>query len=204
MPTVTASSVLERSLPGRNGRTVKFGGVVPQGWRLDLAHISDPIEQNKLMTQYGTDAEKLGYDSMWLDDHLHTWPTTQLEATFACGTSTAVVARGTSTIKIGQMVTCNPYDNPALLAKLASTVDVLSHGRLNFGIGVGWYQEEFTAYGYPCLDGPDAGRNVAGHFGSVDRAIRNVRGPVLPDQWSCQRGEGSAATARPLLDRRKW
>jgi alkanesulfonate monooxygenase SsuD/methylene tetrahydromethanopterin reductase-like flavin-dependent oxidoreductase (luciferase family) len=53
------------------------------------------------------------------------------------------------------MVTCNNYRHPALLAKMASTVDVLSHGRLDFGIGAGWYKEEFDAYGYPFPDGPE-------------------------------------------------
>ncbi len=53
------------------------------------------------------------------------------------------------------MVTCNNYRNPALLAKMASTVDVLSNGRLDFGIGAGWYEEEFNAYGYPFPDGPE-------------------------------------------------
>jgi alkanesulfonate monooxygenase SsuD/methylene tetrahydromethanopterin reductase-like flavin-dependent oxidoreductase (luciferase family) len=52
------------------------------------------------------------------------------------------------------MVTCNGYRNPALLAKMASTVDVLSHGRLDFGIGAGWYEHEFKAYGYDYPDGP--------------------------------------------------
>jgi alkanesulfonate monooxygenase SsuD/methylene tetrahydromethanopterin reductase-like flavin-dependent oxidoreductase (luciferase family) len=52
------------------------------------------------------------------------------------------------------MVTCNSYRNPALLAKIASTVDVMSHGRLNFGIGAGWYEEEYLAYGYEFPDIP--------------------------------------------------
>jgi alkanesulfonate monooxygenase SsuD/methylene tetrahydromethanopterin reductase-like flavin-dependent oxidoreductase (luciferase family) len=53
------------------------------------------------------------------------------------------------------MVTCNNYRNPALLAKMASTVDVMSRGRLDFGIGAGWYEEEYNAYGYPYPDGPE-------------------------------------------------
>jgi len=53
------------------------------------------------------------------------------------------------------MVTCNGYRHPALLAKMASTVDVLSHGRLNFGIGAGWYEHEYRAYGYDYPDAPE-------------------------------------------------
>jgi F420-dependent oxidoreductase-like protein len=72
-----------------------------------------------------------------------------LETTFECWTSTAALARDTKRIRLGQMTTCNGYRNPALLAKMASTVDVLSHGRLDFGIGAGWFREEYEAYGYP-------------------------------------------------------
>jgi len=68
--------------------------------------------------------------------------------TFECWTSIAALARDTSRVRLGQIVTCNSYRNPALLAKMASTVDVLSHGRLDFGIGAGWYEEEYAAYGY--------------------------------------------------------
>ncbi len=134
---------------------VKFGVFVPQGWRMDLVDIGDPVEQYEAMTRFGLEAEKLGFDSIWLYDHFHTVPTPQLESTFECWTSTAALARDTSTIRIGQMVTCNNYRNPALLAKIASTVDVLSHGRLDFGLGAGWYQEEFEAFGYPFPDGPE-------------------------------------------------
>jgi F420-dependent oxidoreductase-like protein len=133
---------------------MKFGVLVPQGWRLDLTDIEDPIEQYETMTRFAQEAERLGYDSIWLYDHFHTVPTSQLQTTFECWVSTAALARDTSTIRIGQMVACNNYRNPALLAKMASTVDVLSHGRLDFGIGAGWHEEEFVAYGYPFPDGP--------------------------------------------------
>ncbi|GAC1584714.1 MAG: LLM class F420-dependent oxidoreductase [Ktedonobacteraceae bacterium] len=75
--------------------------------------------------------------------------------TFESWTSTAALARDTKRVRIGQMVTCNGYRNPALLAKMASTVDVLSHGRLNFGIGAGWYEHEYRAYGYSYPDAPE-------------------------------------------------
>jgi len=69
--------------------------------------------------------------------------------------STAALARDTKRVRIGQMVTCNGYRNPALLAKMASTVDVMSHGRLDFGIGAGWFQHEYLAYGYNYPDAPE-------------------------------------------------
>ena len=80
-----------------------------------------------------------------------------IETTFECWTATATLARDTNRVNIGQMVGCNGYRNPALYAKIASTVDVASHGRLYAGIGAGWYEHEWRAYGYewPETAGPD-------------------------------------------------
>ena len=129
--------------------SVRFGLFVPQGWILDLVDIEDPVEQFETMSRVARTAERLGFDSIWLYDHFHTYHTPVIETTFECWTSTAALARDTTRIRLGQMVTCNGYRNPALLAKMASTVDVLSHGRLDFGLGAGWYEHEYRAYGYP-------------------------------------------------------
>ena len=109
---------------------VRFGAFVPQGWRMDLAEIDDPIEQYETMTQVARVADEGGWDSIWVFDHFHTVPTPELETCFECWTITATLARDTQNVKIGQMVGCNGYRNPALYAKIASTVDVASHGRL--------------------------------------------------------------------------
>src|SRR5919198_6389231 len=146
----------------------KFGVFTPQGWRMDLAEIKDPAEQYETMSRVAQEAERLGFDSIWLYDHFHTVPQPTQELTFECWTSTAALARDTSTVRIGQMVTCNNYRNPALLAKMASTLDVMSHGRLDFGIGAGWHQEEFEAYGYPFPDGPERLR-------MLDEALQVIR-----------------------------
>jgi F420-dependent oxidoreductase-like protein len=147
---------------------VKFGVIVPQGWRLDLVSIPDPVEKYETMTRAAQEAERLGFDSVWLYDHFHTVPTSELETNFECWTATAGLARDTKTIRIGQMVTCNNYRNPALLAKIASTVDVMSHGRLDFGIGAGWKEDEYLAYGYPFPDGPERLRQL-------DEALQVIR-----------------------------
>jgi len=135
--------------------TLQFGLLIPQGWRMDLVGITDPVEAYETMTRVAQEAEALGYDSIWLFDHFHTVPVPTQEVTFECWTSTAALARDTKRVRIGQMVTCNGYRNPALMAKMASTVDILSHGRLDFGIGAGWYEHEYRAYGYGYPGAPE-------------------------------------------------
>src|SRR5690349_22097227 len=135
--------------------SLQFGVSLPQGWVMDLASIKDPVEAYEAMTRVAQTADELGFASAWLVDHFHTIPQPSQEVTFECWTSTAALARDTKRIRIGQMVTCDGYRNPALLAKMASTVDVLSHGRLDFGIGAGWYEEEYRAFGYDFPDGPE-------------------------------------------------
>jgi F420-dependent oxidoreductase-like protein len=93
-------------------------------------------------------AEQLGYDSIWLYDHFHNVPRPAHEAVFECWTTIAAISQRTSRIRLGQMVGCNSYRNPALLAKITSTVDVISGGRLDWGIGAGWYENEYRGYGY--------------------------------------------------------
>ncbi|HEY0752497.1 MAG TPA: LLM class F420-dependent oxidoreductase [Ktedonobacteraceae bacterium] len=134
---------------------MKFGISLPQGWTMDLVGIKDPVEAYETMTGVAQTADALGYDSVWLVDHFHTVPEPTQELTFESWTTTAALARDTKRVRVGQMVSCNGYRNPALLAKMASTVDVLSHGRLNFGIGAGWYEHEYRAYGYNYPDAPE-------------------------------------------------
>lgn len=133
----------------------KFGVFVPQGWRMDLVEIDDPIQQYEAMTRVAKEADKGGWDSIWVFDHFHTVPEPTMETTFECWTISATLARDTKNVNIGQMVGCNGYRQPSLYAKIASTVDVASHGRLYAGIGAGWYEHEWKAYGYEWTDTPE-------------------------------------------------
>ncbi|HEY0753100.1 MAG TPA: LLM class F420-dependent oxidoreductase [Ktedonobacteraceae bacterium] len=133
---------------------LQFGLSLPQGWTMDLESIKDPVEAYETMTRVARQADELNFSSVWLVDHFHTIPHPSQQPTFEAWTTTAALARDTQRVRIGQLVTCNGYRHPALLAKMASTVDVLSHGRLNFGIGAGWYEHEYRAYGYDYPDGP--------------------------------------------------
>jgi F420-dependent oxidoreductase-like protein len=128
--------------------SVRFGVFVPQGWKMDLTEIADPVEQYEAMTEVARVADAGPWDSIWLYDHFHTVPQPTLNTTFECWTASATLARDTNRVNIGQMVGCNGYRQPSLYAKIASTVDVASHGRLYAGLGAGWYEHEWKAYGY--------------------------------------------------------
>ncbi|MDQ3225126.1 MAG: TIGR03560 family F420-dependent LLM class oxidoreductase, partial [Chloroflexota bacterium] len=134
----------------------RFGVFVPQGWKMDLVEIDDPVAKYAAMTAAAQAADtEPNIDSIWVYDHFHTVPEPTLETTFECWTITATLARDTKRVRIGQMVGCNGYRNPALYAKIASTIDVASNGRLNAGIGAGWYEHEWRAYGYGFPDAPE-------------------------------------------------
>jgi F420-dependent oxidoreductase-like protein len=125
-----------------------FGVFVPQGWKMELASIADPAAKWDKALEIAVLAEELGFDSVWVYDHVHNVPTPAHEAVFECWTTIAAISQRTSRIRLGQMVGCASYRNPALLAKITSTVDVISGGRLDWGIGAGWYDQEYRAYGY--------------------------------------------------------
>ena len=122
---------------------------------MDLLDIKDPVEKYEAMTRCALEAEKAGFDGVFLYDHFHTVPEPVHESVFECWTAMAGLARDTTRIRLGQMVTCNSYRPPSLLAKMASCIDVMSHGRLILGIGAGWYQHEYEAFGYDYPETPE-------------------------------------------------
>ena len=128
--------------------SMKFGIALPQGTLMELAGITDPVEAYETMTQVALTAEEVGFDSLWLSDAF--WPGDPSQNLFECWTTVAALARDTRRARIGQMVTYSGLRQPSLLAKMASTVDVMSHGRLTLGIGSGYpgLEAQFRAYGY--------------------------------------------------------
>ena len=125
-----------------------FGVFIPQGWKMELSTIPDPEGKWAKAVEIATLAEELGYDSLWVYDHFHNVPRPAHEAVFECWTTLAAISQRTSRIRLGQMVGCNSYRQPSLLAKITSTLDVISGGRLDWGIGAGWYENEYQGYGY--------------------------------------------------------
>lgn len=127
---------------------IVFGVFMPQGWKMELSEIEGASSKWERAMEIALLAEELGYDSIWVYDHVHNVPRPAHEAVFECWTTIAALSQRTSRIRLGQMVGCNSYRNPALLAKITSTVDVISGGRLDWGIGAGWYENEYRGYGY--------------------------------------------------------
>ncbi|GAA4680922.1 LLM class F420-dependent oxidoreductase [Pseudonocardia yuanmonensis] len=126
---------------------MRFGLFVPQGWRHDLVGI-DPAEQWAVMKGLAAHADAGPWESIWVYDHFHTVPAPTDQATHEAWTLMAAFAASTERVRLGQMCTCMAYRNPAYLAKVAATVDVVSGGRVEMGIGGGWYEHEWRAYGY--------------------------------------------------------
>jgi F420-dependent oxidoreductase-like protein len=136
--------------------TLKYGAFVPQGWKLEYAGVgaADAWARSKEIALL---AERLGYDHLWVYDHVETVPRREPTHVFEAFTTLAALAQLTTTIRLGQLVTCSAYRNAGLLAKEAACVDVFSGGRLIFGLGAGWYDREYQAYGW---DFPSAGRRL--------------------------------------------
>src|SRR5690606_37983419 len=127
--------------------SMRFGMFIPQGWRFDLVGI-DPAEQWGTMSRLAAQADAGPWESLWVYDHFHTTPVPSQEATHEAWSLMSAFGATTSRIRLGQMCTCMSYRNPAYLAKVAATVDAISGGRLEMGIGGGWYEHEWRADGY--------------------------------------------------------
>ena len=146
------------------------------------------------LPHYGTDpsvedvvaiakeCERLGYDSVWVSDHLvfdlaKYGGTDELLGSLEPLTTLAAIARETSTIRLGTMVLCNEFRHPVQLAKDAVTLDVASGGRLELGIGAGWYEREFRMAG---LEFPRAGVRLA----KLAESVRILRAAFRGEPFS--------------------
>jgi probable F420-dependent oxidoreductase len=126
-------------------------------------------------------AERLGFDSVWVSDHFfldlarYGGPSA-LQGSVEPFTVLAALAVATSRVRLGTLVACAPFRHPAIVAKMATSIDLLSEGRLDLGLGAGWYEREFEAFGYPF-------GTVGERFAMLEDAVRAVaalfgEGPV--------------------------
>ena len=149
---------------------MRFGLFIPQGWRLDLTGI--PTDEHwAVMHGLAAYADQSSWDSLWVYDHFHTVPVPTDEATHEAWSLMAALAASTAEIKLGQMCTAMSYRNPVYLAKVAATTDIISGGRVQMGIGAGWYEHEWRAYGYGF---PSAGVRLA----RLDEGVQ-----IMRDAW---------------------
>ncbi len=187
---------------------MKIGAFIPQGWRMDLNGIKVE-DQWSTIIETANLIEDLNYESIWVYDHFHTVPKPTQDPTYECWTLMSALSQTTSKVRLGQMCTCNSYRNPSYLTKVASNIDVMSGGRLEYAIGAGWYDHEYKAYGY---EYPSDGERLKmleesliiyklmtteeeprfeGNYYSIDGAINQPK-PIqkpYPPLWVCGGGE---------------
>lgn len=186
---------------------MQVGLMAPQGWKHEFDGW-DPATAWDRTIELATQAEELGFESLWVFDHFHTTPDSTDEMTLESFTVLAALASLTRRVRLGHMVVCTGFRNPAYTAKLASTLDVLSHGRFELGIGAGWKKDEWDAYGYgfpPIRERLDA---LGDHLEVISRMLgpgratyegrhASVRGAINVPKGSSSRvsRSSSAATA---------
>jgi len=176
---------------------MRFGLFIPQGWRLDLVDIA-PADQWGVMRDLATYVDDGDvWDSLWVYDHFHTVPMPTAEATHEAWSLMAAYAATTSRIKLGQMCTAMSYRNPVYLAKVAATADIISGGRIQMGIGGGWYEHEWRAYGYGF---PSAGVRLA----RLDEGVQIMRDAwhdgVVTFNGKHYQVDGAIVAPKPLQD----
>jgi len=164
---------------------IRFGVALPQGWSYDLsgtastADLQQRVKNQQASMEYEFSKniskavdQSSGFDSIYTYDHfLPYYAPNNTNDFFECFTLLSAVAATTSKVKLGQVVACNSYRNPALLAKMVSTLDIISNGRVELGIGAGWHVEEYEQYGY---DFPSAVARIA----QLDEAVS-----ILKEMW---------------------
>jgi F420-dependent oxidoreductase-like protein len=126
---------------------MKIGAIVPQGWTSEYDGW-EPLKAWQRTTEVARQADQLGFESIWLFDHFTTTPRPTDEITFESFTSLSALAAITTKVRLGHIVICTAFRNPGLTAKMISTMDTISGGRMDLGIGAGWKKDEWLAYGY--------------------------------------------------------
>lgn len=129
---------------------IKFGIWLPiyGGWLIG-ASPEEPEISYSYVKKVAQEAEKIGYDSLWVADHLLNPRKGEQFGALEAWTTITAIATETRHIKLGHAVLCQAFRYPAVLAKMAATLDEISHGRFIFSIGAGWFKREFQAYGIP-------------------------------------------------------
>lgn len=127
-------------------RPLKVGLYIPHG----EGSMGGGTERWSDVLRMARHAEDVGFDSVWVADHfIFRFDEREAMGRWECWSLLAALAAATSRVELGPLVSCMSFRNPALLAKIAETVDEISGGRLNLLVGAGWHQPEYEAYGFP-------------------------------------------------------
>ena len=132
---------------------------LPTGTSSEFPGSEDPVAAFETILDVARTAEECGFHALWAPDHFVPFGG-GADHVFEVWTTLAAVARETRRIRLGQLVTANGYRNPALQAKMASTLDVISGGRFTFGVGAGWFEQEYAAFGYEFPPAPERLRQL--------------------------------------------
>ncbi len=171
---------------------MRIGVIVPQGWVGEYDGW-DPLVAWQRTTQVALQAERLGFESIWLFDHFHTIPRPTDEITFESFTSLSALAALTTRVRLGHIVICTAFRNPALTAKMISTLDTISGGRMELGIGAGWKEDEWEAYGYGF---PETRERLA----RLDDDLEVITRMLAGDDHHHATYEGTYATVRDAIN----
>ncbi len=144
-----------------------------------------------------TEAERLGFESIWVSDHFFMTEDSLDIYCLECWTVLTALARDTTRLRLGAMVASQSYRNPALSANMAASVDHMSGGRLNYGIGAGWKEVEYKAYGYGF---PGAGRRIRRLEEAVEIARRMWTEPKATYEGRYYRVKDALCMPKPVQE----
>jgi F420-dependent oxidoreductase-like protein len=147
-----------------------IGVVLPQGWTGEYDGWEPRRAWNRTVS-VARQAERLGFESAWVFDHFQTEPDPKDELTFESFTTLAALAALTDRVRLGHVVICTAFRNPALTAKMIGTLDVISGGRMELGIGAGWKEDEWRAYGYGFPDTKTRLATLRDHLEVISRML---------------------------------
>jgi alkanesulfonate monooxygenase SsuD/methylene tetrahydromethanopterin reductase-like flavin-dependent oxidoreductase (luciferase family) len=150
---------------------MKLGLTLPQGCDREFLGL-DPATAWTRTVDVARRAEALGFESLWVYDHMQVDPPLVEAPIFEPIAELAAIAAVTSRARLGHLVLSAAYRNAGLTAKSITTLDVISGGRAELGIGAGWKQDEWLAYGYGFPDPPERLAILADHLEIISRMLQ--------------------------------
>lgn len=175
---------------------MRFGLALPH---YDTSLAGEPVSWDGVR-RAAERAEAAGFDSVWVSDHLFLdWGKyggpSDPQGALECWTTMTAVASATERVRVGSMALCNDFRNPALLAKMIATLDLLSGGRVDVGLGAGWYEPEYRAAGLD-LDAP--GHRISRLGESIEIVGRLLEGEEVVFKGAYYTIDGAVCSPGPV------